>query len=120
MLDTLAKSQHQAQVNWFHAAENGEVHAFSDEVKTLAAGLPHFTAHTWYRLPTDDDRAAARFDSEGLMALSQHKDHFHAPEMQFYVCGPVAFMQYAAAQLVELGVNKENIHYECFGPHKVL
>ncbi|MDU1086316.1 MAG: NO-inducible flavohemoprotein, partial [Leclercia adecarboxylata] len=92
MLDTLAKSQHQAQVNWFHAAENGEVHAFSDEVKSLAAGLPHFTAHTWYRLPSDDDRAAARFDSEGLMALSQHKEQFHAPEMQFYVCGPVAFM----------------------------
>ncbi len=120
MLDTLAKAQHKAQVNWFHAAENGEVQAFSDEVKSLAAGLPHFTAHTWYRLPSDDDRAAARFDIEGLMALSEHKEQFHAPEMQFYVCGPVAFMQYAAAQLLELGVNKENIHYECFGPHKVL
>ncbi|PLN14461.1 family 1 flavodoxin reductase, partial [Klebsiella pneumoniae] len=23
-------------------------------------------------------------------------------------------------QLVELGINKDNIHYECFGPHKVL
>ncbi|EEF0225223.1 family 1 flavodoxin reductase, partial [Salmonella enterica subsp. enterica serovar Enteritidis] len=23
-------------------------------------------------------------------------------------------------QLVSLGVNHENIHYECFGPHKVL
>ncbi|MCV3255479.1 family 1 flavodoxin reductase, partial [Escherichia albertii] len=22
--------------------------------------------------------------------------------------------------LVELGVKQENIHYECFGPHKVL
>ena len=25
MLDTLAKSSHSAQVNWFHAAENGDV-----------------------------------------------------------------------------------------------
>ena len=46
MLDTLAKSSHSAQVNWFHAAENGDVHAFADEVKTLGATLPHFTAHT--------------------------------------------------------------------------
>lgn len=120
MLDTLAKSHHSAQVNWFHAAENGDVHAFADEVTALAAGLPHFTAHTWYRLPTDADRAAARFDSEGLMNLSRHEGAFSAPEMQFYVCGPVAFMQYAAKQLVDLGVNKDNIHYECFGPHKVL
>ncbi len=46
MLDTLAKANHSAQVNWFHAAENGDVHAFADEVKALGAGLPHFTAHT--------------------------------------------------------------------------
>lgn len=120
MLDTLAKANHSAQVNWFHAAENGDVHAFADEVKALGAGLPHFTAHTWYRLPTEADRAAARFDSEGLMNLGQHEGAFSAPGMQFYVCGPVAFMQYAAKQLVDLGVNKDNIHYECFGPHKVL
>ena len=120
MLDTLAKTNHSAQVNWFHAAENGDVHAFADEVKALATTLPHFTAHTWYRLPTDADRAAPRFDSEGLIDLRQHEGLFSAPEMQFYVCGPVAFMQFAAKQLVELGVNKDNIHYECFGPHKVL
>ncbi|MGS6205687.1 family 1 flavodoxin reductase, partial [Enterobacter intestinihominis] len=35
-------------------------------------------------------------------------------------CGPVAFMQYAAKQLVDLGVNKDNIHYVCLGAHKVL
>lgn len=120
MLDTLAKNHHTAQVNWFHAAENGDVHAFADEVKTLAAGLPHFNAYTWYRLPTDADRTAARFDREGLMHLAEHKAHVNAPGMQFYLCGPVVFMQFAAKQLIELGVDKENIHYECFGPHKVL
>jgi nitric oxide dioxygenase len=29
-------------------------------------------------------------------------------------------MQHAAKQLVALGVNRDNIHYECFGPHKVI
>lgn len=120
MLDTLAQANHSAQVNWFHAAENGDVHAFADEIATMTTGLPRFNAHTWYRLPTDADRENARFDSEGLMDLSLHEGLFSAPEMQFYVCGPVAFMQFAAKQLVELGVNKDNIHYECFGPHKVL
>jgi Hemoglobin-like flavoprotein len=120
MLDTLAHSQHTAQVNWFHAAENGDVHAFADEVKTLGASLPHFTAHTWYRQPTDADRASAAFDSEGVMELSALEGAFSDPSMQFYLCGPVGFMQFAAKQLVGLGVKQENIHYECFGPHKVL
>ncbi|HAG03673.1 MAG TPA: NO-inducible flavohemoprotein, partial [Leclercia adecarboxylata] len=106
--------------NWFHAAENGDVHAFDDEVKTIAADLANFNAHTWYRQPSDNDRALALFGSEGLMNLGHYKALFSAPDMQFYVCGPVVFMQFAAQQLLELGVNKDNIHYECFGPHKVL
>lgn len=120
MLDTLAKSSHTAQVNWFHAAENGDVHAFADEVKTLGSSLPRFTAHTWYRQPTEADRQAAAFDSEGLMDLSAMEGAFSDPAMQFYLCGPVGFMQFAAKQLVELRVEPESIHYECFGPHKVL
>ncbi|WP_052282260.1 NO-inducible flavohemoprotein [Kluyvera genomosp. 1] len=120
MLDTLAKSQHPAQVNWFHAAENGEVHAFADEVKALGAQLPHFTSHLWYRTPTDSDRQGKAFDTEGLMTLAPLAASLQDPQMQFYLCGPVVFMQYAAKQLVELGVNAERIHYECFGPHKVL
>ena len=120
MLDTLAKNRHSAQVNWFHAAENGEVHAFADEVNALGAQLPNFTSHLWYRTPTDADRQAKAFDSEGLMALSPLADSLQDAQMQFYLCGPVVFMQYAAKQLVELGVNAEHIHYECFGPHKVL
>lgn len=120
MLDTLAKAGHTAQVNWFHAAENGDVHAFADEVKELGQSLPRFTAHTWYRQPSEADRAKGQFDSEGLMDLSKLEGAFSDPTMQFYLCGPVGFMQFTAKQLVDLGVKQENIHYECFGPHKVL
>ena len=120
MLDTLAKAGHTAQVNWFHAAENGDVHAFADEVKELGQSLPRFTAHTWYRQPSEADRAKCQFDSEGLMDLSKLEGAFSDPSMQFYLCGPVVFMQFAAKQLVDLGVKQENIHYECYGPHKVL
>ncbi|WJD49351.1 NO-inducible flavohemoprotein [Enterobacter sp. PGRG2] len=120
MLDTLVSRQHAAQVNWFHAAENGDVHAFADEVAQLGAQLAHFSSHTWYRLPTDTDRAGAGYNSEGLMDLSQTEGLYSDSAMQFYLCGPVVFMQFAARQLVESGVNKDNIHYECFGPHKML
>ena len=114
VLDTLAKAGHTAQVNWIHAAENGEVHAIADEVKELGQSLPRFTAHTWYRQPSEADRAKGQFDSEGLMDLSKLEGAFSDPTMQFYLCGPVGFMQFTAKQLVDLGVKQENIHYECF------
>lgn len=117
MLDTLTQAKHQAQVNWFHAAENGAVHAFADEVAAHGKGLARFTSHVWYREPATTDTA---FNSQGLMDLSQCEGAFSDPEMQFYLCGPVTFMQFAAKQLVGLGIKTESIHYECFGPHKVL
>ena len=38
----------------------------------------------------------------------------------FYLCGPIAFMQFAKQQLLKLGVGESNIHYEVFGPHASL
>ncbi|MEJ5071752.1 NO-inducible flavohemoprotein [Enterobacter ludwigii] len=116
MLDTLANRAHPAQVNWFHAAENGAVHAFAKEVAALGATLPRFASHVWYNAPESHDE----FDSAGLMDLRQHEGLLSDPATQFYLCGPVGFMQFAAQQLVALGVAPGNIHYECFGPHKVL
>ncbi|WP_086870737.1 NO-inducible flavohemoprotein [Kosakonia pseudosacchari] len=120
MLDSLSKSQHAAQVNWFHAAMNGEVHAFADEVSKLGASLNHFYQHVWYQQPATAEVNSGRYHSEGLMDLRALEGKFSDPAMQFYLCGPVGFMQFVAQQLVALGVNKESIHYECFGPHKVL
>lgn len=120
MLDSLSKSQHAAQVNWFHAAMNGEVHAFADEVSKLGASLNHFYQHIWYQQPAAAEVNSGRYHSEGLMDLRALEGKFSDPAMQFYLCGPVGFMQFVAQQLVTLGVNKESIHYECFGPHKVL
>jgi ferredoxin-NADP reductase len=36
--------------------------------------------------------------------LSDLADTLRDPQMQFYLCGPVAFMQFAAKQLVALGL----------------
>ena len=38
----------------------------------------------------------------------------------FYLCGPIGFMQVAKQQLLSLGVVEGNIHYEVFGPHASL
>lgn len=120
MLDALAASHHKAQVNWLHAAENGDVHAFADEMASHGELLEHFAYHIWYREPSQLDRERGRFHSEGLMALLKQEDALKVPGMTFFLCGPVAFMQFAAKQLLSLGIAQANIHYECFGPHKVL
>lgn len=118
MLHTLAAAQHQAAVNWLHAAENGEAHAFGEEVQELGAQLPAFSRHIWYQQPGADDRG--RYHSAGLMDLAACGDILSGEEMQFYLCGPIGFMQFVVKQLMDAGVAAERIHYEVFGPHKVV
>lgn len=120
MLNTLHAKRHQAEVHWLHAAENGQVHAFADEVAAIAAEMPNLSRHVWYREPGKDDVAGRDYQSQGLMDLGALRATLVNPQMHYYFCGPVGFMQFVAKQLLEMGVDAERMHYECFGPHKVL
>ena len=116
MLDTLAGSKHQGQVNWLHAAENRLTHAFADEVAACGAQLPHFTSHIWYRQTDEQDSGI----HQGLMDTAVLGEQLKNPDMHYWMCGPVPFMQMIAGQLTAAGVPASQIHYECFGPHKVM
>ncbi|WP_318414038.1 NO-inducible flavohemoprotein [Photobacterium leiognathi] len=118
MLESL--TEHQASVNWLHATENGVQHAYKKQVKALAEKHAHIQDLTWYNAPLDTDLPAEDYNYQGLMDLSKVAPQLADDKMQFYFCGPVGFMQSIAKQLLALGVSEDRIHYECFGPHKIL
>lgn len=118
MLHVLAEQHHPAPVRWLHAADNGKTHAFADEVVATGQQLAQFSQHIWYRDPQPDD--SDRYQTPGLMDLLPIAEQLSDPAMHFYLCGPVGFMQHIAEQLVSMGVAVERVHYEVFGPHKVL
>lgn len=118
MLASLADQQHAGAVNWLHAAECKAQHAFADEVKATGARLATFSSHIWYRQPESQD--AGSYDAQGLMDLASVSGELNQIDRQFWLCGPLPFMQFIARQLVDAGVSADRIHYEVFGPHKVL
>ncbi|GEM81656.1 NO-inducible flavohemoprotein [Vibrio superstes] len=117
MLETLQGREQ--SVTWIHAAENGEQHAFKDNVEQVCK-QQNFQHLTWYRSPLSSDVQAEDYQYEGLIDLSKLNSTQLPSNAEVYFCGPVPFMQFAAKQLVEQGINQDQIHYECFGPHKVL
>ena len=115
MLNTLKQRQHKGKVYWLHAADSEERHAFRQEAADACRTLPDAVCHVWYR----NSIAGSIAHHEGLLSLEAINEAF-PPETEFYFCGPLAFMQSAARQLTDRGVAKERLHYEVFGPHKVL
>lgn len=113
MLESI-QTTHQAPIHWLHASDNTERHGFKARVNELTQSNTQLNQYTWYR------EEASEGDFSGLMDLSQIQNEVKWLETDFYLCGPVVFMQHIAKQLIALNVGEDHIHYECFGPHKVL
>ncbi|WP_315918325.1 2Fe-2S iron-sulfur cluster-binding protein [Mesorhizobium sp. SP-1A] len=108
------------RVFFIHACDNGEVHALREEVERVAASRPGIVAHFCYRFPTGQDRASGHFHSEGVVSRDLLQKLLPLDDYDFYLCGPQPFMQAVYGILRDLGVAKQRIAYEFFGPATVL
>lgn len=119
MLHALVEQSDRRAV-FIHACDNGDVHALGDEVRALAASRPGIEAHFVYRFPTEADRAAKRHQAEGVVTRELLQRLLPLDDYEFYLCGPPPFMQAVFRLVRSLGVPKERIAYEFFGPATVL
>lgn len=107
-------------VYFIHACESGVVHAFRDEVLTLASSRPGINVHFCYRNPDADDYANETFHSEGLISRETLQGLLPLDDYDVYLCGPRPFMQANWRLLRNLGISKKRINYEFFGPATIL
>ncbi|WP_025950606.1 NO-inducible flavohemoprotein [Geobacillus thermocatenulatus] len=115
MAHTLAIRQPARPATFLHAALNGRVHAFDEELQMLAE-RPSFSYHICYESPSDEDRRHPHFGKEGRIDLAWMQSVIPTKDADFYFCGPVPFMKTVYRALKQWGVSEEHIHYEFFGP----
>ena len=108
------------RVFFIHACDNGEVHALRDEVEAVAASRAGISVHFCYRFPTEADRDTARHHSEGVVTRELLQSLLPLDDYEVYLCGPPPFMQAMYGTLRGLGIARERIAYEFFGPATVL
>ncbi|GLS24296.1 NO-inducible flavohemoprotein [Marinibactrum halimedae] len=111
--ETLAAESYQQPVWFLHACENLEQQSFRKRIITLSKTL-NLEVHTWYKR----DHVDVSGSHHGLMDLSTLEETLPLLEGDYYLCGPVPFMQFAKQQLITLGVPENQIYYEVFGPHE--
>lgn len=108
------------RVIFVHACEDGNVHAFQNEMRDLAESYSGLTTHFCYRLPTAGTRPGRDCDSTGFISRGTLQSLLHIDDYEFYLCGPAPFMQAMYDMLFELGVPLDRVKYEFFGPASVL
>jgi ferredoxin-NADP reductase len=113
-------SEPEREVHFLHACDDGEVHALRREVDELIRSRPGLTARYCYRAATPADVAAGLHHADGVMTRALLRSWLPLGDYDVYLCGPPPFMASVYAGFRELGVRKERIRYEFFGPATVL
>ncbi|MEH6443998.1 MAG: NO-inducible flavohemoprotein [Oceanospirillaceae bacterium] len=113
MLEQLSADDYAHKIHYLHACENAAAHSFALRTQSLC-DQPNREQHSWYLNGenTNENGHSGYIDLNCAGIALQETD--------FYLCGPVVFMQFMKQQLLGLDVAQECIHYEVFGPHQGL
>ena len=115
MLHTLAADASPRPVWWIHGARNRLDHPFAREARDLLARLPHARSHVQYSRPDAADQPGVDFDAAGRLTATVLEKLGVPREADFYLCGPLAFIEDFTAGLGDWGVALDRVHAETFG-----
>lgn len=114
-LNHLAACAPQRDIVFAHAARNAAQVAHLGDIERAGARLGKLELR-FFLESGEDATLAERPAAGGRMAVDTFLDARHDAEADFYLCGPLPFMQAQRAALLARGVTPSRIHREVFGP----
>jgi len=115
MIGTVTEHAKNRPVVFVHAARNGKVHAMKDYLSNIMQENHQVSRAIFYEEVADSDKKGVDYDYEGRIDLAKIRDQVLLPGANYYLCGPIPFMQTQQKSLEALGVPKDRIHSEVFG-----
>ena len=115
MLGTITEHAKTRPVVFVHAVRNGKVHAMKEYLSRVMQENSQVSRAIFYEEVTNSDQKGVDYDYEGRIELANIKDKVLLPDANYYLCGPVPFMQAQQRSLEALGVPTDRIHSEVFG-----
>ncbi len=106
---------------FLHGARNGGEMAFGAHLQALSSAVSPLETHIRFSQPEESDRLGWDYDAPGRIGAEVLKDLLpNDLDVDVYLCGPSGFMAATYASLRDIGIPKERIAYEHFGPSTIL
>ncbi|REA63292.1 NO-inducible flavohemoprotein [Dyadobacter luteus] len=113
MLESLLQKSSTRPITWVHGCRSESVHAFKDTVDYLAGEYPNLKQHIFYN---EKNQLSDQSVIQGIVDLSHLEETALVADAEFYLCGPSPFISKQYHDLRNIGIAKEAIHFEEFGP----
>lgn len=107
--------QEKRPTHLIYSVPNTEFYAFHEELKKLKEENDCLRLTLIFTRPTEEDKLDKKYDIEGRMTKEWLKDNIDI-NSDTYFCGPIEFMKALYHNLIDIGVDKDNINYELFAP----
>lgn len=114
MLQHLVAKAYKHPITWLHGCRNRSVHAFKAQLDEVVRSSDSINQQVFYDAPTDADKKEGIM--EGVLDLKKIKSVSQVPGTKYFVCGPAAFIRKQYNDLIAMGVDKDSIFFEEFGP----
>jgi nitric oxide dioxygenase len=112
MLSHLVKAGSQRQVMLLHADDSPESFPLRQQVTEDIGRMPEGSLHSWFVNPAEDQGPSGS-SFQGFMDVNAVELPLDA---EYYLCGPLPFLQAVRSALIAKGVPAKDIQYEVFGP----
>jgi len=110
MLSHLVKAGAQRKVLFLHADASEDTFALRGQVTADLDSLLDGRMAVWYEQPSGPTGEGVHAGLMNVSAVDLPQD------AQYYLCGPLPFMQAVRSSLIAKGVRSKDIQYEVFGP----
>lgn len=101
-------------ITFIQAVQNSDIQPFSGDVKNICEANG-FKSVVFYSDPKTSDVLGENYDEKGFVTKEWIEKNLDL-DSDFYFCGPPIFMKNVNRALLSLGVSKEFINFEFFGP----
>lgn len=102
-------------IYFIHAARSSEVHALRKELENLASANPNLHLFIAYENVKESEVAGKDYHMQGRLDLNALPAEYLPKEADYYLCGPIPFMQEQYRALIAQGIPQEKIYSEAFG-----
>jgi ferredoxin-NADP reductase len=121
MIKSIADVNPEREVYFFYGVNEKREHSFQAELSELKKNHPNFSITTFYANAGNGDIKGLDYDYAGFIDVEKICRIIPHTNLDHYICGPAAMMNYVSEYLQKSGVSKEKIRTESFNdPYKNL
>ena len=120
MLEFIAKNQPKRTVYFIHSSTNSSVQPMIGRLRELEKQHSNIHLFIHHSRPHGKEVPQIDFDNTGLIEMKFLESVLKGVTGEYYLCGPIGFMETMYGYLQQMDVDWRMIHYEFFGEGKLL